>query len=170
MTGRPIALAGFMGAGKTTVGRLLAAELGRPFFDSDAEVERLSGRAVADFFEAGEEAEFRRREAEAVAALVERGPVVIALGGGALLDAGTRERLAESAVVVHLSVPWEELRGRLAGSEASRPLLRDRAEEELRELYERRLEVYRAAAVEVAVGGRSPASAVAAVLAALPAV
>lgn len=167
MTDRPIALAGFMGAGKTTVGRLLAAELGRPFFDSDAEVERLSGRTVVDFFEAGEEPAFRRLEAEVVSELVARGAVVIALGGGALLDPGTRALLGERATTVHLHVPWHELRARLAGSEASRPLLRGRRDDELRELYERRLAVYRAAALEVDVAGRSPEAAVTAVLAAV---
>src|SRR5256885_16375788 len=105
---QPIALTGFMGVGKTTVGSLLAERLGRPFFDTDAYVEESSGRRVDDFFLAGQEADFRRLEAEAVAELLDRGAPVIALGGGALLHAGSRALLPQKAPLVHLPPPWRQ--------------------------------------------------------------
>ena len=167
MTARPIALAGFMGSGKTTVGRLLAERLGWAFADSDQEVEAGSGRTIADFFARGEEAEFRRLEAEAVASLVERGAIVIALGGGALLDAGTRELLRERARLVLLDVPWAELAPRLGALSAGRPLLQGRSSGKVRELFESRRATYLEAAIRVDLTGLEPAQAADRVLAAL---
>ena len=163
---RPLALAGFMGAGKTSTGRLLAAALGRPFHDTDEEVERASGRAVVSFFPA-EEPAFRRLEAEAVARLVAAGPSVIALGGGALLDPGTRALLREHALLIHLRVAWAELEPEIPTLLATRPLLRGRTPAELRALYEARLEVYGESHLEVRVGRQGPEQAAAAVLRAL---
>jgi shikimate kinase len=138
-----------MAVGKTTVGRALALRLGRDFHDSDERVELVSGRPVGDFFGAGEEAEFRRLEAQAVAELVELGEVVIALGGGALLDPGTREVLRRRALLVHLDVPWAVLSPRLAELAESRPLLRGRSPAEVRRLYLKRLATYRSAPIQV---------------------
>lgn len=166
LAGRPVALAGFMGAGKSSVGPLLAEALGRPFYDTDGRVEEVAGRTVDSFFPA-EEREFRRREAEAVADLLGRGPSVIALGGGALLDAGTLELLRRRSVLVHLDVAWRELRGRIPALVASRPLLRGRPLEEVRRLYLARQETYRQATVRVAIGRRGPAEAAFEVLRAL---
>src|SRR5690242_17587996 len=98
---RPIALAGFMGVGKSTLGQMLAELLERPFFDTDSEVERRAGRSVRSFFP-DEEEEFRRFEADAVPDLLSRGPTIIALGGGALLNVGSRERLRSESLLVHL--------------------------------------------------------------------
>jgi shikimate kinase len=164
---RPIALAGFMAVGKTTLGRLLAVVLERPFFDTDSYVEAASGRSVDDFFLNQEEPEFRQREAEAVVDLLKKGPVVIALGGGALLDDGSREALREGSLLVHLHMPWKEMRDRITPLIATRPLLRGRTPEEIHELYDLRSETYRSAALRVNVEGRSPAEAAADVLLAL---
>lgn len=155
----PIAIAGFMGAGKTTIGRLLAELLGRPFLDTDSHVEEMSGRRVEDYFTAGEEAEFRQLEARAVAELVGRGAVVVALGGGALEAAGSRALLAERAVVVHLHVPWARLRPRIPELASSRPLLQGRSVAEIHRLYLHRLAGYRAAALSITIGRRSAAEA-----------
>lgn len=156
-----------MGVGKTTIGRLLAASLGRPFYDTDDYVEAMAGRTVDDFFRRDEEPEFRRREAEAVVELVTRGPVVIALGGGALLDDRSVTILREGALLVHLHVPWKDLRARVPDLIATRPLLRDRTPAELHRLYLLRERTYRSAALRVSTGPGSPAQAAEQVLRAL---
>ncbi len=137
-----VALVGFMGAGKSTVGARLARALGRPFHDTDAEVEARSGRRVTDFFARGEEASFRALEAAVVRDLVERPPAVLSLGGGAMQDPATRELLLERALVVHLHVAWPDVHAALPRLRASRPLLRDRTDAEVRLLYDRRQATY----------------------------
>lgn len=164
--GRPIALAGFMGVGKSTLGRLLSDVLERPFHDTDRFVEQLAGRTVDSFFP-DQEAEFRRLEAQAVAELLARGPSVIALGGGALLDERSRALLRERSLLVHLHVPWKDLKGHIPVLIASRPLLRGRTLAEIHRLYLVRLATYRQAALRITVGRRGAAEAAADVLRAL---
>jgi shikimate kinase len=164
LSGRPIALAGFMGVGKTTVGRLLAERLDRQFYDTDSYVERATGRSVDDFFLKHQEPEFRQREAEAVIDLVAKGAVVIALGGGALLNDGSRSLLRERSLLVHLHVPWNELSQRVPSLIATRPLMRGRTLAEIHQLYLERQATYQSAAVRINIGRRSPAEAAAEVL------
>jgi shikimate kinase len=164
---RPIALAGFMGVGKTTIGQLLGQALDRAFADTDHHVEAVSGRTVIDFFQKHEEPAFRRLEAEAVAELVARGPIVIALGGGALLNDRSRELLRERSVLVHLHVPWNELRTRVPELIATRPLMQGRTLEEIHQLYLARERTYAIAPLSVDVVPDGPAVAVAEVLRAL---
>jgi shikimate kinase len=118
----PVAvLVGAPGAGKTTVGTAVAELLGVPFADSDAIVEERAGKPVPDiFFDDGEEA-FRALERAAIAAALEEFDGVLALGGGAILDEGTRARLAGHPVV-HLSVELSDAVKRV-GLGAGRPLL-----------------------------------------------
>ncbi len=163
---RPIALAGFMGVGKSTLGRLLSDVLERPFHDTDGYVEARTGRSVDSFFPQ-DEAAFRRHEAVAVAALLEIGPSVIALGGGALLDERSLALLRERALIVHLHVPWTELRHHVPALIASRPLLRGRTLAEIHRLYLVRLATYRQASLRITVGREGPAEAAADVLRAL---
>ena len=146
-----IVLVGFMGAGKSTVGRLLAERLGCAFADTDELIEARAGAPVKDIFShAGEDA-FRALERDVVAEALMGGPGVVALGGGALGDAATRAALAE-AVVVHLEVSFEEAMRRL-GPDDSRPLL---AADPGR-LFAARESVYAAAAdVVVATDDRGP--------------
>ena len=146
-----IVLVGFMGAGKSTVGRLLAERLGCAFADTDALIEARAGAPVKDIFSRAGEDAFRALERDVVAEALMGGPGVVALGGGALGDAATRAALAE-ARVVHLEVSFEEALRRL-GSDESRPLLAaDPAG-----LYAARLGVYAAAAdVVVATDERGP--------------
>jgi shikimate kinase len=122
---KPIALVGLMGAGKTKVGERLAERLGLPFFDSDSEVERTSGLAVAEIFERDGEAAFRVRERDAVARLANGAACVIATGGGAFLDADSRRELLEKCLVVWLDAPVETLAARVA-ADRFRPLLQGR--------------------------------------------
>jgi shikimate kinase len=170
MMQRPIALAGFMGVGKSTIGRLLAESLRRPFHDTDHHVEVQTGRAVDDFFASGEEAAFRRLEARAVEELLACGAVVIALGGGALLDARSRELLRTRSFLVHLHVPWRQLRPQIAAVADSRPLLRSKPLAEVHRLYLARLDSYRAAALRITVPRSGAAEAAAEVLRALRAI
>jgi shikimate kinase len=155
-----------MGVGKTTVGRLLAERLERPFYDTDQRVEEVAGRPVPSFFP-DQEPRFRKLEAEAVAELLDRGPSVIALGGGALLNPATRSLVRERSLLVHLEVPWRDLRRDLPQLVASRPLLADRAPAQVRRLYLARLPTYREAELTVTIGRRGAEAAVDALLHAL---
>lgn len=114
-------LVGMMGAGKSTVGPVLAERLGRPFVDTDAEVARRAGKAVAEIFAHDGEAVFRELEAEVIGSAGEGGAVV-ALGGGAIAQPGAPGRLAARGTVVYLRARVETLLDRI-GDPASRPLL-----------------------------------------------
>jgi shikimate kinase len=146
---RHLALIGFMGAGKSTLGRAIAREMGRPYLDTDHEVESRLGRTIVDLFAAGEEATFRRVEAEVVNDLVRRPPAVLSLGGGALHDAGTRATLFDRCFVVHLFVSWADVRQALPTLVANRPLLQGRSESDVHELYVKRQSTYRDAHLRV---------------------
>lgn len=158
-----IVLIGFMGAGKTTVGRLLATRLGWEFIDSDAVIEDSEELSVADIFEGYGEAGFRRIEAETITGLLQGPEAVLALGGGALTSVEVRQALSGHRVVL-LEVALAEALERVA-SDPGRPMLH---KPDLSELYTGRQEAYRdAAEAVVAVSGRSPREVVADVLAAL---
>lgn len=118
-----IFLVGLMGAGKTSVGKLLAKRLGKTFYDCDQEVERATGVEVAVIFEIEGEAGFRAREAKMLADLVKRRNIVLATGGGAVLSAVNRRLLAGNGVVVYLRAATGDLLGRTRHDRA-RPLLR----------------------------------------------
>lgn len=147
-----IVLIGFMGAGKTTVGRLLAAGLGLCFLDSDRIVEQQAGMTVAELFASAGEAGFRDWEQRVVAALLDRPAALLALGGGAVESAETRRRLAGHRVV-YLVVDYAEAALRVAG-DTGRPLL---ARGDLRERHDSRLALYAGLAdLTVTTTGRSP--------------
>ncbi len=148
---RPIALAGFMGVGKSTLGKLLAEALDREFYDTDNEVTATSGRTPNDFLLSGDETEFRRIEAQVVHDLVRRGPIVISLGGGALLDPVSRRLLKRETALVHLHVPWSDLRVHLAEIAQGRPLLQGKPVPEIHRMYLARLHTYEGAALRITV-------------------
>jgi shikimate kinase / 3-dehydroquinate synthase len=140
--GKHLALIGFMGAGKTSVGRTVARRIDRALVDTDEEIERRHG-PIAEIFEDRGEAEFRALEELVVAeALAAPDPAVIALGGGAVLLAATRERLRRRAWTVHLNVDPGDAWARVGG--AGRPLARD--EGAFRDLFDQRLPLYAEAA------------------------
>ena len=142
--GGHVVLVGMMGSGKTTVGRAVAAALGRELVDSDAQVEARTGRTVREIFESDGEAAYRVLEREALkAALDAEQPSVIAAAGGVVLDPANRAALRGSGTVVWLRARPEVLAGRVAGGQDHRPLLAgdplgtlDRLDAERRELYE----------------------------------
>jgi len=139
---RHLALVGFMGAGKSTLGPVLAERLGRPSVSTDAVVEERAGATVPEIFELRGEAEFRAREEEAALDVLARSQLaVIELGGGALGSSRTRDALAERAFTVHLETSPEEAWERVARTD--RPLVRDA--DAFRSLYEQRRPLYEAA-------------------------
>jgi shikimate kinase len=119
----PIFLIGMMGAGKSTVGRMLAQSLGYEFIDADRELEARSGVRIATIFEVEGEDGFRLREAALLDELTQRGRVVLATGGGAILDPDTRERLRARGLVIYLKASVDEIYRRTR-HDKSRPLLR----------------------------------------------
>lgn len=120
---RPIIyLTGFMGAGKSVVGRELARLLRRPFVDLDASIENAAGSSVASLFARRGEAEFRKLERKALLRAAKRPGVVVALGGGTLLDPRHRA-LVKKGLLVNLSCSRAELVRRLRPGRAARPLL-----------------------------------------------
>ncbi|MFJ9549629.1 shikimate kinase [Streptomyces erythrochromogenes] len=167
MTGGPlVVLVGPMGSGKSTVGALLAERLGVPYRDTDADIVTAQGRPISDIFVDEGEPYFRELERQAVAAAVSEHTGVLALGGGAVLDEGTRELLA-GLPVAYLSMDVEEAVRRV-GLGAARPLLAVNPRRQWRELMEARRPLYtEVARVVVATDDRTPEEVAQAVLDAL---
>jgi shikimate kinase len=118
-----IVLTGFMGTGKTVVGRRLAARLGRELLDTDALIERAAGRAVREIFATEGEARFRELERRAVAEACAAGDVVVSAGGGTLLDERNFAALARDGLLVCLTATPRAIARRVRGSVHERPLL-----------------------------------------------
>jgi shikimate kinase len=149
-----ISLIGFMGSGKTTVGRILARVLGLELIDLDSLIEQGAGASVAQIFaEHGEQA-FRDREAHALASLASREGIVVAAGGGAPVQERNREFFERLSTTFYLRVSLATARRRTR-SGVARPLL-GRGEGAVRALYEKRLPVYRSFGAEVDTEGRTP--------------
>jgi shikimate kinase len=157
---RAVCLVGFMGAGKTVVGRVLAQQLGWRFIDLDDEIERGAGRSIATIFRTAGENEFRRLEREALTQLLKslKGgkPTVAALGGGAFVQRDNAENLRLAGVpVVFLDAPLDELLSRCEAQPGrARPLL-DSDPAALSILYAERRPLYLAAEATVQTSGKS---------------
>jgi shikimate kinase len=138
-----IYLVGFMAVGKTTVGKMVADELGWAFVDIDQDIEEREQASIADIFETRGEEVFREVETAAISRrvhMVQRGrPTVVALGGGAFTREPNYELLEENGVTIWLDCPLEHIEKRVADSSA-RPLAQDL--ERMRQLYEQRLSAY----------------------------
>lgn len=152
-----IILTGFMGAGKTTAGALLAERLRWRFVDSDHVIEARAGRTIAEIFASDGEPAFRAMEADIIRELTSAQNIVIALGGGAVERATTREHLRSlpGVRIVFLDAPFETLIGRCAAQQGApiRPVLRDR--ERLAERWQSRLPLYREAHLTVSTTGHA---------------
>lgn len=146
---RSVVLVGMMGAGKSSVGKRLARRLGLPFADADTEIEQAAGMTVAEIFTHHGEPAFRDGEKRVIARLLESGPLVLATGGGAYMNAETRGRIAEHGLAVWLKADLDVLLRRVKRRD-DRPLLRTTdPEETLRHLIEQRYPVYAEAAITV---------------------
>ncbi|ANF56992.1 shikimate kinase AroK [Halotalea alkalilenta] len=156
-----IFLIGPMGTGKSTIGRLLAAELQRPFFDSDHEIERRCGCDIPWIFDVEGEAGFRAREAQVIDDLSTQQGVVLATGGGAVTHPESRRLLRERGTVIFLRTSVEQQLKRTA-RDRNRPLLQcEDPGRKLRELFEVREPLYRATAdLVISTERRSPRSVV----------
>lgn len=142
-TRRHLVLVGLMGAGKTTVGDRCATRLGRPFVDTDELVQTLAGRPVAELFATDGEATFRTLERQAVTdACASPTPLVIACGGGAVLDADNRRQLHTTGFVIWLRARPGVLAERVAADGVERPLLHAGALPTLTRLADTRAAVY----------------------------
>jgi len=149
-----IFLVGFMGAGKTAVGRILADRLNRLFIDTDRLVETGARATVAEVFEKEGENGFRQRERRALVSAATGPPAVVSAGGGLFADRGNRKTIELSGVAVWLDAPFEECFERCEGEIGKRPLFRD--EETLEQLYESRRDEYANADIVVESMDRKP--------------
>jgi shikimate kinase len=122
-----IVVIGFIGAGKTSVGRLVARALGREFVDTDLMIERAARMTIAELFQREGELSFRRREMAAIDRAISAPGRVIAVGGGAVLSAENRTALKQAGLLVYLRATPDTLAGRLTGV-TDRPLLNDAAD------------------------------------------
>lgn len=146
---KTVVLVGMMGAGKTAVGKMLAADLDVPFLDSDVEIEAAATMSVAEIFERDGEAFFRDRETQVIDRLLDTKRGILSVGGGAFLSQRNRDLIARKGVSVWLKADLDLLWSRVKHKN-TRPLLRtDDPRATLAELYEKRLPFYRMADIAV---------------------
>lgn len=152
-----IFLVGMMGAGKTTIGRLLAGFLKKTFYDSDREIQKRTGVSIPLIFEIEGEAGFRKRETEMLSELVKMSNIVLATGGGAVLSAQNREMLKQSGTVIYLRATVDDL-WRRTRQDKNRPLLQTQdPRTKLAELYTQRDPLYRETAHIIVESGKRSA-------------
>ncbi|MFS8115560.1 shikimate kinase [Rhizobium jaguaris] len=120
---RNLVLVGLMGAGKSSIGRLVAHQLGIPFVDTDIEIERVSRMTIAELFEAYGEAEFRALETRVIKRLLKGGPRVVSTGGGAFINERTRRHVKRSGLSIWLKADLDVLWDRVSKRD-TRPLLK----------------------------------------------
>ena len=146
---KTVALVGLMGVGKSTVGRKLAENLGAAFIDSDDEIEKAAGLSVQEIFDRLGEPEFRRGERRVIERLLNGPPIVLATGGGAFMDEGTRMLMKQKATTVWLRADLDVIWRRVSRRD-TRPLLkRDNPKQVLADLNAARAPVYAEADIVV---------------------
>lgn len=152
-----------MGSGKSTVGPLLADQLGWHFIDADEAIATETGCSIPDLFRTRGESGFRQIEHEVIARLARQEHLVLSLGGGAIETEATRQLLlaAPQTLLVHLEVELATTLRRCQGTEAERPVLADHANLERR--YQKRMPLYRTAPLSIAVDALTPAEVVEAI-------
>lgn len=138
---KAIYLCGFMGCGKSTVGKILAKNLGCDFFDMDEYITEKEGMKIPQIFAEKGESYFRTVETEAIRELAEKGGV-IACGGGAMLKKENAAIASEAGTVVYIEVPFEVCYSRISG-DRNRPIVMNNTKEELEFIYDSRVPVYK---------------------------
>ncbi|HXF62445.1 MAG TPA: shikimate kinase, partial [Caldilineaceae bacterium] len=159
---RNIVITGFMGTGKTTIGRLLAERLGRPFVDMDEQIEARFAKPIPRIFAEDGEAAFRVAEAQLCHQLAQEQGVVLSTGGGALVNPSNRHALAQRGVIICLTATVDTILERIQQAD-NRPLLPGDLEERrqrIRQLLHERRHAYAAIAHQVDTSGRTPAQVV----------
>jgi shikimate kinase len=146
---RSLVLIGMMGAGKTTIGRRLARKLDLPFIDADAEIESAAGMRVPDIFEVFGEKAFRDGERKVIERLLKSGPQVVATGGGAFLNDGTRALIEKNCLSIWLNVELDILLERVKRKKSRPLLLNADPEGTMRRLLKERAEIYAQADIVV---------------------
>jgi shikimate kinase len=164
---RPVVLVGLMGVGKSTVGRRLARRLGLSFVDSDAEIEDAAGYPAAEIFERYGERDFRDGERRLVARLIDGDVRVIATGGGAYIDPGTRKLLNERAITIWLDAPVDILAERTARRDTRAQLRNGDPKSVLQRLSQERRPSYEEAHIHVRSGDGAHSDVVEAIVQAL---
>ncbi len=145
-----------MGCGKTTIGKLTAQRLGRPFIDLDEKIEELENRTINEIFDEDGEDYFRKVETQVLKDLDPQKNLVIATGGGIVLNEENRNTMKDNGVIVYLNAPIDELVSRLKDDD-DRPLLHGESKgDKLRELYEERQPYYLDGSVEIKTGNFTP--------------
>lgn len=128
-----LVLVGYMGSGKTTVGKILSEKMNIPFIDMDDRLENYLGMRVSEVFETNGELFFRKKENELLASLLEEGPMVLSTGGGVPCYSGNMDLILEKGTAIYLKLGVPELVDRLSKEKEHRPLISHLSDEDLPE-------------------------------------
>ncbi len=149
---RNIVLTGFMGTGKSTVGRLVAERLGRPFMDTDEEIVRRTGMQIQEIFQQQGEQNFRHIERRLCRFIAAQRGYVVSTGGGMLIDESNREVMLNSSLVICLNAADDEIMTRVKADKTERPLLKG----DWRALLEKRRPIYSTIPCQIDTSGKTP--------------
>lgn len=153
---KSIVFIGFMGAGKTTIGKLLAEKLNRKFIDVDEEIEKEFKMPVSQIFATFGEKTFREKEKSLITNLCEQKGQILSLGGGAFLQKEIKEVCLSSSIVIFLDISFESWKDRLELIIDSRPVLHGKTLEGMEELYNNRQAVYSQHHIKIVTDHKSP--------------
>jgi shikimate kinase len=155
-TQKSIVFTGFMGAGKTTIGKMIATALGRDFIDTDEEIETKYKLPASDIFKLFGEQTFREEEKKLVTSLCKEEMHVISLGGGAFLQEDLREVCMKNCIVIYLDITWEQWKERIPLILDTRPVLQGKSETEMKELFYKRKSIYSQHHFKINTGNQNP--------------
>lgn len=141
---KSIVCTGFMGAGKTTVGKLLARRLYRDFVDIDEEIEKAFGLPIPVIFKTHGEKAFRQKEQELIKSYSSQPLLVISVGGGAFLQEENRDHCLSNCTVLFFDISWDSWKERIHVLTETRPLLKGKSLEEMEQLFRERQSIYSA--------------------------